>query len=98
MKLKFDANQPFQLTAIQAVVKLFDGQPGPDQGVASFERDSTTSLELTEKGLANRCVLGPDLWFKNLRAVQTKNGLPESSELSLLKLTRRSRGGYASRT
>lgn len=93
MKLQFDANQPFQLSAVDAAARLFDGQPGADQGVASFERDSATSLQLMEKGLGNRCVLPPEQWLSNLRAVQKLNGLPESTALEILKLTDGSAAG-----
>ena len=86
MKLQFDANQPFQLAAIRAAVELFRGQPSADQGVASFEADSLTSLRLTEVGLANRCVLTDELWLKNLHAVQTENGVAHSERLEPLVL------------
>lgn len=33
MKLQFDANQPYQRAAVDAVVDLFDGQP---QGAPEF--------------------------------------------------------------
>lgn len=93
MKLQFDANQPFQLAAVDAVVRLFDGQPGADQGVASFERDSATSLQLTEKGLGNRCVLSSEQLLSNLQEVQKLQGLPESPMLEILKLTDGSTAG-----
>jgi hypothetical protein len=31
LKLKFDANQPHQITAIDSVVKLFEGLPTSDR-------------------------------------------------------------------
>ena len=81
MKLQFDANQDYQLQAIRAVVDLFKGQPGREEGIATFGQDSMTSLRLTEVGIANRCVLSPDQWLDNVRAVQVGDGLPESERL-----------------
>ena len=81
MKLQFDPNQDYQLQAIQAVVDLFNGQPGREEGMASFNQDAMTSLKLTEVGVANRCVLSPDQWLHNVRAVQEREGLPQSEQL-----------------
>lgn len=85
MKLKFDANQQYQLDAVSAVVDLFEGQPGAEQGVATFEQNALTSLKLTEVGLANRCVLTDEQWLENLHAAQKRNRLPESEQLETLK-------------
>jgi type III restriction enzyme len=93
MKLQFDPNQSFQLAAIDAAAKLFRGQPAANQGVATFENDSLTSLRLTELGVANRCVLTADLWLKNLHAVQDENGLARSDELEPLVLADKSLAG-----
>ena len=79
MKLQFDANQDYQLQAIHAVVDLFKGQPGREEGIATFGQDSMTSLKLTEVGIANRCVLSPDQWLDNVRAVQAARACPSQS-------------------
>ena len=81
MKLHFDPNQNYQLQAISAVTDLFKGQPGPEAGIALFKRDAATSVQLTETGVANRCVLTPEQWLDNLRAVQQANGLDGSERL-----------------
>ena len=81
MKLQFDPNQDYQLQAINAVVDLFNGQPGREEGMASFDQDAMTSLKLTEVGVANRCVLSPDQWLHNVRAVQELESLPQSEQL-----------------
>jgi type III restriction enzyme len=81
MKLQFDANQDFQLQAIHAVVDLFNGQPGREEGMASFGQDAMTSLKLTEVGIANRCVLSPEQWLNNVRSVQEREQLELSEKL-----------------
>lgn len=86
MKLQFDASQAYQLNAVAAVVDLFKGQPGADQGVSSFEQDSLTSLALTETGVANRRVLTDEQLLANLHAVQTTNALAHSESLETLVL------------
>ena len=70
-----------QRRAIDAVVDLFEGQPGRDAGISSYGQDSLTSLALTEVGIANRCVLSPEQWLTNLRAVQQREGLESSEQL-----------------
>jgi type III restriction enzyme len=81
MQLKFDADQEYQRRAIDAVSDLFEGQPGRDAGITTYGQDSLTSLALTEVGIANRCVLSPDQWLANLRAVQEREGLESSEKL-----------------
>jgi type III restriction enzyme len=86
MKLQFDADQQFQLDAVQAVVDLFEGQPGADQGLSGFDIHSHTSLALTENGLANNRVLTKEQWLKNLHAVQKTNGIQPSRALETLAM------------
>lgn len=81
MKIQFDANQPFQLAAVRSVVDLFRGQPGPEQGVGTFDVESLTSLRLTERGLSNQRVVSDEQLLANLNVVQEENGLPASESL-----------------
>jgi type III restriction enzyme len=85
MKIQFDANQDYQLEAVQSVLGLFEGQPDASQGIAAFEQDAMTSLALTERGIANRCVLTDKSWLKNLNAVQRQHGLDASTALEGLQ-------------
>jgi type III restriction enzyme len=77
MKIKFDAQQQYQLDAISAVVDVFDGQPlqQPDfavihqkQGAGLFESQTQTEL-----GVANQLVLAQNELVKNVRGVQASN-------------------------
>ncbi|HMN44796.1 MAG TPA: DEAD/DEAH box helicase family protein [Povalibacter sp.] len=86
MKLKFDANEPYQLDAIRAVVDLFAGQPSASQFEVTMADEGLSSLRLTETGLANQRVITDEQWLDNVRAVQKANGLPQSAELSLMEL------------
>jgi len=79
MKLQFDANQDFQLAAIEAVVALFAGQPRVATdftfgGGASFFAAVANRLDLTEDEL-----------LANLREVQARNGIAPYSELRWLQ-------------
>jgi len=79
MKLQFDANQDFQLAAIEAVVALFAGQPRVATdftfgGGASFFAAVANRLDLTEDEL-----------LANLREVQARNGIAPDSELRWLQ-------------
>jgi type III restriction enzyme len=81
MKLHFDANQEYQLEAIQAVVDLFDGQP-LNTGDFSFSLEQEESgVLLTENGIGNNLVLEDAQLLENLRAVQNNNGIAQSEAL-----------------
>jgi len=90
---QFDASQPYQLDAINAVVGLFDGQPKDAdklvttlRGAADFKDDSQAALDLDltqEVGaIGNNLVLDRDLVLANLQSVQDQNGLEVSSQLA----------------
>lgn len=87
MKLKFDANEAYQLDAIRAVVDLFTGQPGASQFAVPMADESLTSLRLTETGVANQRVISDMQWLKNVQAVQKANDLAESTALEITKLS-----------
>lgn len=86
MKLKFDANQAYQLDAMRAVVDLFDGQPDASQNDFTFSVGGISSLALTQTGVANNLVITPEQWLANCNKVQTENGLPLSHTLEVMKL------------
>lgn len=87
MKFQFDANQPFQHEAMQAVVDLFSGQPSQAQrGIqVPIKLDSHEPLfagtEQTELGLGNARLIDDNTLLKNLRAVQERNDVDASPGL-----------------
>jgi len=79
MKLQFDAQQQFQIDAVNAVVDIFDGQP-LHQG--DFEIRFDTSYEnllsgqvQTELGMGNRLLLNDEAVLANVHRVQDINAI-----------------------
>jgi type III restriction enzyme len=70
MEFKFDANQDFQLQAIEAVTSLFAGQPRLE-----------TDLRFALAAVANRLDLSEAELLDNLHAVQERNGIALDPEL-----------------
>lgn len=81
MKIRFDANQQYQLDAIDAVVDLFEGQP---LASGTFEMRLESGFDagglFTELGVGNRLATGPERIHANVRRVQKRNGLPETQD------------------
>jgi type III restriction enzyme len=79
MKLQFEANQDFQLDAINAGVDLFKGQPA---GASDFAYSKATSVSGTFLSVvANNLILDEETILKNLQTIQQKNGIEESKTL-----------------
>ncbi|MGG7452331.1 DEAD/DEAH box helicase family protein [Plantibacter auratus] len=90
---KFDANQQYQIDAINAVIDLFDGQPKDAEKlettlrgeIAAIEATDDTALDLDLRqevgAVGNRLVLENDTVLANLQRVQDKNGLRVTSKL-----------------
>ncbi len=90
MKFQFDPRQPYQTSAIEAVIDLFDGQPADaEQLLTSFEyaaASQQTYLDFAGAGEAsstfdeigaygNNLLLDEDTVLENLQRVQDRNGL-----------------------
>ena len=95
MKLKFDAALDYQQEAIAAVSDVFQGQT-PKQSlftVAAITNEQMTlgfgseSQQLTlGQGIGNRLMLDEEDLLNNIRAVQLRHGLPQSTALPNHKL------------
>ena len=72
-QLRFDANQEFQLSAIQAVALLFEGQP-------RIEAEFRWALGAGFSAIANRLDLDDTALLTNLQATQTASGLTPDFE------------------
>jgi len=80
MKIKFDANQQFQLDAIQAVVDVFDGQPRAE-GQFEIRLGGARSDQLMGLGVGNQLMLDEQTILENVRCVQQRNGIPQTEKL-----------------
>ncbi|MDQ0617369.1 restriction endonuclease [Arthrobacter globiformis] len=79
MKLQFDATQPYQRAAVDAVVDLFAGQPLAQSAFeTSFVEEGAL---LTETGIGNRLAISDDQILQNLRLVQGReeNFVPQDA-------------------
>ncbi len=77
MRFRFDANQEYQLAAIAAVVDLFDGQPRVEIDLTGLALGGVLAVP-------NRLDLADGVLLANLKAVQQRQGLPESVELPMI--------------
>jgi type III restriction enzyme len=79
MKIQFDANQQFQLDAIEAITDLFEGQPQDAPEYAVINLGAMEGLfagqDRTELGVGNQLLLAEDKLKANARAVQTRNDI-----------------------
>ena len=79
MKLQFEANQQFQLDAINAAVEIFASQPA---GASGFSYAKATGIGGTFLSVvANNLILDEETVLKNLQSVQQKNGIEQSGNL-----------------
>ena len=80
MKLKFK-HQDFQPAAVDAVCSLFEGQR---RTAAAFdlERGSGQTAMQTEYGVGNALQISAPALLANMRAVQRRNNLPQTDDLS----------------
>jgi type III restriction enzyme len=77
VKLQFDANQPFQRHALDAVLDLFDGQPrsAPEYSVLNMGAIGGLfgAQQQTELGVGNALTIDDERLRRNARAIQLRN-------------------------
>ncbi|NLF39366.1 DEAD/DEAH box helicase family protein [bacterium] len=78
MHLKFDANQDFQLQAINAVAGLFDGQ-------ARANASLTFALGAGFAAVPNQLALDEEALLTNLRKVQSESSIPPDNTLETIE-------------
>lgn len=78
MIFKFNANQEYQITAIESVVGLLNGQN-------RVEVDLSFALGAGFAAVPNRLDLDEDIILKNLRSVQVQNGLESDEGLKTIE-------------
>src|SRR3972149_7456967 len=79
MKLHFDPNQQYQLDAINAIVRVFEGQP-LNHGDFSFTIDNRSTITPVG-GVGNQLTISPEQILTNVQTVQKENEISISSEL-----------------
>lgn len=80
MRFKFDANQEFQVAAIEAVTGVLDGQP-------RIEANLAFGLGGGFAAIPNRLDLDEPTLLENLRKMQAQNGIAPDDELRCIELT-----------
>jgi type III restriction enzyme len=82
MKLKFDANQQYQLDAVNAVVSVFDGQPlnqGDFEVTVSQEEVGSLFAPTDVIAVGNRLAISEEQLLKNIQATQLSKDLEPDS-------------------
>lgn len=81
MRLRYDANQDFQLEALSCVTDLFDGQPRAE--APDFQLSSQSDV----LAISNRLDLSDEPLYANLLAVQDRSGLSRDPGLRYIEAT-----------
>ena len=80
-EFKFDANQQFQLDAIQAITDIFQGQNVCQSNFTVKQLpQQTLGGSFAEQGYGNALQLIDEEILENVHAVQLRNGLAQSPE------------------
>jgi type III restriction enzyme len=88
MRIKFDAQQPYQLDAIDAIVRVFDGQPQTrGQFEINLDTETAASRTFNELAVGNNLALSEESILDNVKGVQVTNGLDESTALDGMNFT-----------
>ena len=79
MKLHFDPNQQYQHDAINAIVRVFEGQP-LNHGDFSFTIDNRSTITPIG-GVGNQLTISNEQILANVQTVQKENEISPSTEL-----------------
>lgn len=83
MKLRFNANLPYQQQAVSSVVDLFRGQTPKQTNFTVSAYAGQAGLFDTEHGVGNKLELDEEDILANLQAVQLRNGLAQTKILKV---------------
>ncbi|MCB0751348.1 MAG: DEAD/DEAH box helicase, partial [Ignavibacteriae bacterium] len=87
MKFKFDANQSYQIDAINAVLNVFNGQPlNKGDYEIRFEHSGVgifASQVQTELGVGNSLFIDDEKIIENIKTVQKQNNIHQSYPVQL---------------
>lgn len=84
MKIKFEDKQQYQLDAINAVVKVFEGEGLTSRDERTITEGDPGTLALAYKIIANRSVLTDQAILRNLQGVQESNGITKDESLAFV--------------
>jgi type III restriction enzyme len=89
LKIRFDAEQQYQIDAVDAVVDVFDGQRGGSSLDLSLEVGEGTLVgEFNEVGgLGNLLTLSDETILDNVRSIQERNGIEAVDGLDGMNFT-----------
>lgn len=84
MKIKFNKDLEFQTAAVDSITNIF---AGTENNISTFtvlgsSKGTQLSLQLTETGIGNKLILTDEELLENIKKVQIKNGLKQTSDLS----------------
>ncbi|CAN5178999.1 hypothetical protein BH11PAT4_BH11PAT4_3340 [soil metagenome] len=82
MKLQFDANQEYQLEAVQSVVDVFEGQPLLAEDFSVVVGSNSKNLQIIdEQAVANSLGINESQLLQNIQGIQARNGVREKVEI-----------------
>ena len=81
MKLKFK-NQKFQLDAVDAVTSLFQGQEDENATFSILKNFEGSQVKFADNHFGNKILINDKQMIENMHAIQKKNLLPPTNDIS----------------
>jgi len=78
VEIKFDANQHFQIEAVNAVVDLFNGS---SDSMSAVLEDESTDFLFEQRFFSNKLTLSHDSLVDNLREIQSRKRVRSNGDL-----------------